>query len=466
MPTNEELLAQLKRLSSELDKRARRHDRVEPYFEPHEDCLAIPAAITEAKLTNTYKTLMAMSETPWGKTVVNAKLDRLEVTGLESPDKAISIAVWEQVWQSNSMDLESKLGHQAALIDGRFHTLTWPGRNGPRVTLDDVTQMVVEYAEGSRRDRVGALRRWRDDDDTTYATLYRQDGIYKFRKASPDETGAEWKRRDVPGETWPLANPLGIVPVVEVGVNRRLKPGRFAHCRGEYEDVTGLMDRINLLTFLGLVVALWMGFPLRGTIGERIIRDDDGNTLPPFDVNADGFFQLENPDAKLAEYAAADRKNLSVFAELTELAAATSTPRHYLPMDGGISNVSEPTIRAFEGGMHATVNASHKPSLGEGWEETCRVGGLMLPEPVDLSPTANILWADHESRSLGERADAALKLQQAGLPWQAVATIALNLNQDQISQYEAAQSSSALASIIRAATQPTDTTQPPVPVPA
>ncbi len=244
------------------------------------------------------------------------------------------------------------------------------------------------------------------------------------------------------------------MPVVELAVNRRLKPGVFAHARGEFEDVCGLMDRIDLLTFLGLVVAIWQGFPLRGLLGAKIMYDDDGNQLPPFESRPDSVFQDESPEAKIVEFKAADRGNLSVFAELTELAAATSTPRHYLPMDGGISNVSEPTIRAFEGGMHATVNASHKPSLGEGWEEVLRLGGMMLEQPVELSPRASLSWADHESRSLGERADAALKLSQAGLPWQGVADMALNLGQDAIARYESQQAGGALGDLIREARTP------------
>lgn len=334
------------------------------------------------------------------------------------------------------------------------------------MTLDDSTQMVVQYEEGSRRDRSAALRRWVDG-KRVFCTLYLPDGIYKF-EGRDKPTGwrdVQWERREAPGESWPLRNPLGVIPVVELAVNRRLVPGTFAHARGEFEDVTGLMDRINLLTFLGLVVAVWMGFPLRGLIGDVIRKDDDGNQLPPFESRPDSVVQFENPDAKLVEFKAADRGNLSVFAELTELASSTSTPRHYLPMDGGIANVSEPTIRAFEGGMHATVNASHKPSLGEGWEEVMRLGGLMLPEgAVALSPRAATMWADHESRSLGERADAALKLSQSQLPWQGVAELALNLSQDQIARYAAEQSGDVFGQLLQEAMTPAPESNGAVPV--
>ncbi len=478
-----ELAAQLERMCAELDARARRHKHVKAYAQRTPDG-HFPPAIVQAKLTRAYRHLMSMSGMPWGKLIINSKLDRLEVTGIDTGNDDVDQAIWRDVWQTNAMDLESRLAHRSALRDGRAHALVWPGADDqPEVTLDDVTQMIVEFREGSRRHRTAAMRRWCDDDDRDHATLYRPDGIYKFRRKAGREAvmvkGCDWVRRDVDAEEWPLPNPYGVVPVVELAVNRDLAPGRFTCARGEYEDETGLMDRIGLLTFLGLVVALFMGFPLRGVIGEeirwRILKDDDGNDLlntdgtprevadPPFDAHADSFFQLEDPAAKLAEYKAADRGNLSIFDELAQLAAATSTPRHYFPVAGAIANVSAETIRAFEGPLHATVNGSHKPSLGEGWEEVARLGGLMLPTPVEVPAHASLAWADHESRSLGERADAFVKLSGQQLPWVAAAEIALNLTQEQIRRYEAANAGDTLSKLIAAAAAPSNGGRPVLP---
>lgn len=452
MPIAPVLADQLKVLGAELDRRTIRHELVRSYAE-RTDRVAIPRAVVQAKLTNAYRDLMGMSSSPWGKLVVNSKLDRLEVTGIDTGVKDVDARVWREVWQSNAMDLESKLAHRAALLDGRAHALVWPDDDGaPEVKLDNVTQMVVQYREGSRRRRVAALRRWVDESGPTFATLYRSDGLYKFQEKAGMGVSPQWEERRVAGEEWPLPNPFGEVPVVELAVNRQLAAGSFAHAAGEFEEEIGLLDRVNLITFLGLVVAVWMGFPLRGVVGDPIIRDDDGNALPPFESRPDSVMQFENPDAKLVEFKAADRANLSIFDELAQLGAATSTPRHYFPQAGAIANVSAETIRALEGPLHATVNGSHKPSLGEGWEEVNRLGGKIIG--VDVPQWASTLWADHESRSLAERADAFLKLSQGQLPWVASASLALNLTQEQIRRYEVEQAGSALATLIGAAREP------------
>lgn len=494
-PTMDELGKQANRLLTELDKRKAEHDRVLPYAQRVDGRFPIPDAVVAAKLVKAYTHLMAMCETPWGKLVLSAKLDRLEVNGITVPDEpdrqgsgqAAADAVWAGVWQENGLDLGSKLAHRAALRDGRAHAIVWPrsrweddgeggvlGADGPLVRLDDCTTTIVEYAEGQTQMRTAALRRWADDDEegSESFTLYRPEAIYKFRTVPMSEQGDDtlmaanrrWGMRVVEGEAWPLPNPLRVVPVVEIAVNRDLAPGRFAVCCGEYANETGLMDRVNLLTFLGMVVAVSMSFPLRVVIGEKILRDDDDNPLPPFEAYVGGAVQFENPDARLAEYQAADRDKLSIYNELAQLASATSTPRHYLPVSGAISNIAAETIRAFESPMHAAVNGSHKPSLAEGWEEVNRLGGLMLParERVVLSRRAGMSWVDHESRSLAERADAFAKLTATpnGLPWIAAAELALGLGNDQIQRYAAEQAGSALAQLVTALEQPS------APVPA
>jgi Phage portal protein, SPP1 Gp6-like len=469
---------QVKRLSDELDRRVALHGRLEPYYENDDKESALPPAITQARLTKLYRYLMPVSEAPWGSLIVDSKLDRLEVSGITDPvnDNAAK-ACWD-MWQSCHMDSESKLAHCSALIDGRCYALVWPDEDGnPDIALDDMTQMIVEYAEGSRFKRTGALRRWKEG-DRTFATLYRPEGIYKFQgpkeSANTPSSDVTWEKR--PGDDeWPLPNvfPDQSIPVVELRVNGRLKPGRFPHARGEYAHVLGLIDRINLLTFLGLVVAIWMGFPLRGVTGQKIrhevLRDDQGNALideatgnertrpvPPFDAQPDSVFQLESPDAKIAEFKAADRSNLSIYAELDELAMLSKTARHYFPLENGMSNLAAEAIVASEGGMLAGVTG-HKASLDDGWEEVARLGGMLLEDPVELSPRAELQWKKHESRSLAEQADAFVKLRGGagggGLPWVAAAEIALNATRNQLDRWQAEEATNPLAQLL-AASQP------------
>ena len=473
----DQLKAALSAMGGELDRRAAESLTLDAYYEGK---APMPAAVTRARVTNAYRLLNPLSDAPWGSLVVDSVLDRLEPTGIRSGDSAADDACWG-VWADNHLDSESKLAHNSVAVTGRAFALVWPDAGGtPTVWLDGPGQMAVRYAEGSRRVRTDAMRRWIDGDDVPHAFVYRPDGIYRFRadRNAGCGAGTEWKRDDDHPDGFETSNPWSVVPVVELAINRRLKPGCYPYARGTYANCVGLLDRINLLTFLGLVVAFWQGFPLRGVIGDKITRevlkDDAGvpilepdgvtekvRAVPPFTPGADQIFQLEDPGAKIAEYGAADRGNLSITAELAQLAMITKTPRHYFPQDGGLSNISADTIRADEGAMAAQVG-NYQGSLGDGWEDVLRLGGLMLETPVLLSPRAALQWRDHESRSLAERADAATKLKEI-LPWQALAESVLNASQADISRWETMRASEGFGALVAAASQPVPMIPEPMP---
>jgi hypothetical protein len=473
VPIPNSVRKQLTSLLEELDRRAKLHRKLDRYYEGD---MPIPDAIIRAKVTKAYRNLMPVSAAPWGSLIVDSTQDRLEVSGIRSGDKAIDKLVWG-LWQDNHMDAESKIGQKATLIDGRSFALVWrdPGSKFPQVSLDNAATMAVMYAEGSRHNRVAALRRWTNEDGRVAITLYGPDFVWKFVEAKTGEQrqgngrvnagGAWWERRE-DDEEWPLRNPYGVVPVVEVAINRRLKPGCFPPARGEYTHCLGLIDRINLLTFLGLVVAFWMGFPLRGVIGEKILRDDDNNIIPPFDAQASGLAQLENSDAEIFEYKAADRKNLSIFAELDQLSSITKTPRHYFPLENGMSNLAADAIRATEGGQ-AAKTSNYKAEVGEGDEEILRLLGLMSDEGVELSQRAELQWRDNESRSMAERADAATKVASIGLPVPLVAEKYLNFSQEEVAKLEAQMLNDPFSQLVAEAAKEGQTPKAePEPVPA
>lgn len=449
MPTIKDLAPQLNLLLAELDRRKaatelnRRHAR---------GAAPMPQAVIDSKLTRAYAALMGMSAAPWGGLIVDSVQDRLEVGGIRTGDEQRDRALWERIWQPNGLDAEAKLAQHSVLRDGRAFATIWPDERGePEIVYDGADQVVVAYIEGrhKQRHRIAALRRWIDGDGVQNVTLYRPNELFKLRESRDQVDAADrvragekwWEPREETGpdglpEPWPLPNPYGVVPVVELSTNRELQPGPFPYARGEFEHCHGLLDRINLLTFLGLVVAVWMGFPLRGVIGETILRDDDGNELPPFDSRPGEVATLENPKAQTFEFEAADRGNLSIFAELAQLAYVTKTPAHYFPMQAGLSNISADTIRALEGALHAKVRGIHKPQIGEGHEEVVRVAALMLEDPIEVPASAEVVWLDHESRSMAERADAAAKLKEL-LPAEFIAEKYLGFTQQELGRVRA-----------------------------
>ena len=253
----------------------------------------------------------------------------------------------------------------------------------------------------------------------------------------------------MPGEPWPLPNTHNLVPAVEIATGRSLTPGRFGSACGDLEHHLSHLDRINILEFLRLVIAFTAGFPIRAVIGDKIIKDDEGKPVAPFELAADIIAQFENPDVKLQELAATDLKAFgeALDRDVESLAGVSLTPSYYL-RSIPIQNVNADAIRASDAPLNSRVE-DHKPEVGEGYEEVARVAGKMLPKPVDLAPSAEIRWLNRESRSLSEKADAATKLKEI-LPRQVIWETVFDATQDEITRWESMAISDGLASLLTA----------------
>lgn len=458
MPTEADLLAELTSMSAELDKRARLAARLDQY---HDGDHPVPDAVVQSKATKAYRLILDLADTNWPQLIVDSVDERLEVQGIALGDKELDKRAWE-FWQVNALDADSSLTHQSALTTGRAFVIVWPSEGGgaPDITPEHASTCIVKYAPGSRRVRLAGLRRW-EDEGRWYATLYRPEGVYKFHtkkhQNSNTYSSTEWERRDVEGETWPLKNwAAPLVPVVEVAVNRDLRPSPYGRAFGEFERNVGHIDRINFATFSQIVAMTWSGFPLRAVIGDPIVRDDDGNALKPFNVAADELVQIENPEGKLLQLPEADLENYgkTIDRYVQQLAAITKTPPHYLL--GQLVNLSADAIRAAEAGLVSKVRR-HQKRVGEAWEEVLRLSLIAAGEEISTAAmSAQIIWKDPESRSMAERADAATKLKDI-LPWQALASKVLAATPQEIQEWSEQRGADALNALIA---QPTPAAPP------
>ncbi|MGZ6587873.1 MAG: phage portal protein [Solirubrobacteraceae bacterium] len=428
---------QVETLAAELDRRGVTFRRLERY---KGEC-PVPQVIRRMRATNAYRLLMDFAQTNYGRLVVRAATSRMRVGGVRTGDEKLDEALWA-IWHDNHMDSESRLGHDVALTHGRCFAIVWPGENGnsPKITLESPDTCIVEYAPGSRHERVAALRRWKDSAGT-HATLYRPNGVWKFTSG---EDG-KWQPRQSEGDpSWPLPVPEGQVRVVEIATNRELRATPYGHAHGDFEGNTGLIDRILILDFLRLVIAFTSGFPIRAVIGDKIQykKDDSGGVLlgtdgkpiaiAPFELAADVIAQFENPQAKLEELKAGDLKSFgeAIDRDVESLAGLTQTPFYYLHQVP-IHNVSADAIRASDAPLMTRVE-EHQPNIGDGWREVLALAGAQAN--LQVPANAEVVWLDRQSRSLAERADAATKLSTV-LPWRATAEIALDADQETINRW-------------------------------
>lgn len=374
----------------------------------------------------------------WVQIVGDSPVERLTVNGILPMGMTQADKESWRVWQMNGLDADSQLGFLGAVNSGRSFVLVWGNpddQETPEVTFEDAAQCIVVYEPGSRRKRRAALKRW-DDGSRSFATLYLPDEVWKFERSqlgtsaksvqmrAVDEEMASWGLRDTGLEPNPQVNPMGIVPMVEL-------PNRPTLADDPMSDVTGVIamqDAVNLLWAQLFTAADYASFPQRIVLGAEVpevpILDENGQIIGSrpvdmerFAVDRVMFFTGEN--VKVTEWTAA---NLEAYSNIIEvavghIAAQTRTPQHYLI--GKMANLSGDALLAAETGLVKRVEEKQL-WFGQALREVFRL--IALAQGDDAKATAmqggRVMWANAESRSEAQTADALTKLRQIGFPFE------------------------------------------------
>lgn len=378
----------------------------------------------------------------WTQVVADSPVERLTVTGVKAAGAdGADVDLW-QVWQRNGLDADSQLGFLGAVSCARTFLLVWGNpadTDLPEVTFEDASSAIVLYEPGSRRRRRAALKIWQDGFGE-FATLYLPDEVWKFSRplsnviikppllADADEQVKAWDPRDVGDEPNPQPNPMGVVPMVEL-------PNRPMLVEQPISDISGVIamqDAINLLWSQLLVASDFASLQQRIVIGAEVPKIPvlDANGLKvgekPIDLRKfalDRVLWLENPEAKIANWPAADLKAYTDIVEVAvgHIAAQTRTPQHYLV--GKMANLSGDALIAAETGLVKKVQEKQL-WFGQALREAFALIALARGETAKAEALGGgmVLWADTESRNIAQLTDSLLKLRQIGFPFEFLAS--------------------------------------------
>jgi hypothetical protein len=379
-----------------------------------------------------FRRILTLTRSNYMGLVVDATAERLALEGFRLPGEEEADADAWRIWKANNLDEDFDKGILEALIGGTAYTLVQPnGTPTPDIFIEHASQAIVGYEPGSnQRRRAAGLKLWVDDwTGRLSATLFLPDWIYKFDAANPKQGTVRpeslvWSRREVPGESWPLRNPLGEVPLVELPNNPRLLTGGVS----EIADVIDVQDRINktvadrLMTqdFGAFPAIFASGYPDDGDEPVQIGRDRMVTT----DVAETKWWQMS--PAPLDPYSAAKREDVK------DIASRTRTPAQYLL--GEMSNVNGETLKASESGLVAKCRQRIRP-FGGGAVTTMilarKAAGLPVPDARMES-----IWRNTEFRTEGETTDAAIKQLASGIRDLRSAREFVGISQTEIAQIE------------------------------
>jgi hypothetical protein len=423
----------LARLMHRLEARAAEMQVFDDYYEGHQ-----PLAFASDKFREAFGSRFRAFSSNFMALVVDGTRERLEIQGFRFKDPKGDKDLWD-IWQENDLDAGSQLAHTESLVKGTAYALVEPNGGTPQITVEDPLDCIVEHGPKNRRERVAALKRWVDPDGHLIIFVYLPEAIYKYRSDKPWPTPipgwpapsimadvqtqlSDWgglSRYEVPGEDWPLLNPLGVIPIIALPNRPRLKKGGSS----EIAAVMSNQDAVNKYRADALVAAEFVAVPQRYAINLDLERDPDtGRPKEPFQSGTSRLWVVpppdpDNPDpqpVQLGQFAAADLTPYlkAIQTEVGHIASISRTPYYYLLGEPQSIPPSGESLKSSEAGLVKKIGAT-SIHLGEGWEETMRVALLAMDDSRAELRTAATIWADPETRNEAARTESIIRQYEA-----------------------------------------------------
>ena len=410
----------LARLAQGITDRQPRYERLERYVSGDH---VLPSG--DPRYVKALRELQRKAKTNYVSMITNAPCERMEVQGFRfgnDPDTPADETA-NEIWQYNNMDLYSEIAHMTAATYSRAYVMISPpppGEKYPLITIEDPKCTIVEHDPARTNFIRAGLKMWNDDIlGYVIAVVYLPDSIHYFRgKSGGYYQNIDYdllKSRIVDAGNWEYMgmenNPLGEVPIVPLN----WRPGLHGTSLAEAEDGFEIQDRINAEILNRMIISRAQAYKQRWAKGVSLPTNDDGSVKPPFDPGADILWIVEDEQAQFGEFKEADITMIlkAVRDDVGDLAAITKTPPHYLL--GEIVNASGDALKAAETGLVSKTKMRMK-TAGWTWEKVIKLAfGWMGDKSKQSEVLAETIWADPESRSRAELADAILKESQMGL---------------------------------------------------
>jgi hypothetical protein len=335
--------------------------------------------------------------------VINAKADRIQLTGINSPDETVQTAI-QTVWERERLEARQGEVTKNSFKDGDAFVIIWPdSERQARWYIQRGDRMAARYALEPQGELEIAAKLWPTEEWTEDGrsfwrlNLYYRDRIERYitnksmagsdisTKAAdwnefvPDNelTGADEETdEDSAGGDFIVPNPYGVVPVFPFPNNA----DTGAYGKSELADVIPIQDALNKSVANMLVGGEFVSWPQRVLIGVDVDVDEEGQPTGREQKQAlDRILAIANPNAKTAEFGGADLTKFIAEQDSlrAEIARISQTPLHYMLLEGDFP--SGEALDAAEAPLLAQVDdriLSWKPIWAGAMSFTLTVEGV------------------------------------------------------------------------------------------
>jgi len=385
----------------------------------------------------------------WTAPVASAPAERMNILGIridsddQKPDAELSRA-----WRAADCERGSSEAFVVTLAAARSYALVWGNpldEDTPRITWERPDQAIVAY-DSDTGARAAALKLW-GDDTMEYATLYLPKAVWKFSRSRYTTSGysvaglvvsssriAEtalpggWEpRQGELDDTWPIANPMKAVPMVELRNQTLLDDNPLS----DIDGVIAMQDAVNLVWAYLLNALDFASLPQRVVMGSEVpkvpVLDSEGRIVGERPLELDllakeRILWLTGEKTSIGSWPAADLQAYSHVIEraIEHIAAQTRTPPHYLI--GKVANLSAEALTAAETGLVSKTGERIvyvNSGIREIFALTASAQGH--DDKAKACRSGTVMWADTQFRAIGQKVDALMKLKSIGFPLEWIA---------------------------------------------
>lgn len=362
-------------------------DIVDSWYRWNPEKVAIPLTASQE-----HKALRDLSETPWLNLVVTTLSQQLMAEAIRSSNAADGKALarmWAP-WQRNRMAAKQKPLYRAAIAYGQAFTKVLPGDTGAVIKGLSPRNMTAVYQDPA-------------DDEYPMYTLEVQGSHYIVM----DEEAEYWLGMEDGKLTFiePKIHDVGVTPVVRYANQLDLE-GRTP---GEVEPYIPMAKRINKTSYDRLLTQHFNSWKVRtATKMDAPATDEEANRLKLLLRQSD----ILTGEGEV-EFGTLDETPLEGFiaaweSDIQALAAVSQTPSHSLT--GQLVNLSGDALVEARSMLDLKAG-ERKVSFGDAGCQTLRLSAHIEGRKDDAADfTLSMQWADLESRSMAQAADALGKM--------------------------------------------------------
>lgn len=399
-------MSTLETLNSALEQIDQRRGRLDPYLKAwHGESPAAYLSKSSAEALDKRVRRLAVN---FPRLVVSSLVDRMRVTGFRRQGQAdTESAAWSR-WRQAGLVAGSELIHTDRLLYGSAYVTIWGHRQRTRQPVAMLDSPLTAWADvdPATGEVLRGVRRW-SSGGRSRAVLLEQDRITRWESTAADPmAGAGWRQDGAA-----VDNPWGQVPMIPF---TRRSSTTDHDGTSAVADVLDLTDAQSKILQDAMVHSEYFARPRRWATGLEIVEDDDGKPIDPFGQQR--LMQSEDPDTRFGQL---DPARLDGYADLSatitqQIGALTGLPAHYLGLHGD-QPANADSVRAAETQLVSRAFSEQRQAEQPwghvaGWLDAIATGAADVP--ADYLP----VWADPETRTPAQAADAAVKLHGIGVP--------------------------------------------------